>query len=96
MKKGILYDFSGTITTGGTSQTACAVDQTCSYVLIQNPFAEVETLFVNFGAAASLTAAGSINLAPGGNILFEGEFVPVNDIRVNAATTGHKFVIKKG
>lgn len=89
-----LTDFSGAITTGGTSQTCYAGASGLIYILIQNPKTATETLFVNFGAAASTTDGKSIGLEAGERLVFENGFIPGNSINVTGATTGHKFVCK--
>lgn len=88
---GNLRDASGTITAGGSSQLALAASQR-QYLLIHNPTTAVEPLLVNFGVAAAAT--NSIHLAPGGTLTFETGLVAAQDVTVNAATTGHVFVIK--
>jgi hypothetical protein len=98
LNRGVYTDRSGTITTGGTSQAAAAVNHDRRALFIHNPSAETENLFVNFGDAASTTAAGSITIEPGGALMLNApaDFVPTQAINVVAATTGHKFTVKEG
>lgn len=95
--RGPLNDFSGTITVGGTSQSLLSAAQTASlnYLFIQNPSAQIESLFVNFGAAASATANNSIELLPGQDITMKTPgFICNSQINVTAATGTHPFVCK--
>jgi hypothetical protein len=96
---GTLTDRSGTVTAGGTSQTLAAINAARKYILIENPINAVngETLFINFTSAASTSAAGSIQIAPGGSInLNIGTYITTELITVTAATTGHAFIAKEG
>jgi hypothetical protein len=93
--RGALTDGSGTIATGGASQQVFAAAPTRSYLMCQNPTTATEPLFVNIGAAAS-TAAGSIELGPGGSFDFSHNFIPTGAVNVTAATLGHRFVCKAG
>lgn len=89
-----MVDGSGTITTGGTSQTAFSINQNRSYLMCQNPVAATETLFVNIDATAS-TAGGSYELAAGGSVTFTPGMVPRGSVSLTAATTGHRFICKQ-
>lgn len=91
--RGSVIDGSGTLTTGGTSQQVFPANAGRYYVMCQNPITATETLFVNFGSAAS-TSGGSYELAAGGSITFDSNFIPAGTVNVNAATTGHRFVCK--
>jgi len=93
---GPLTDLSGTVTNGTTSQQVAPLTLYRKYILIQNPVGATETLFFNFGAAASV-AGGSIGLAAGQIYERAGPtFVPTDAINVTATTTGHAFTIKVG
>lgn len=91
---GLIRDGSGTITTGGTSQEVLPAQTGRKFLLIQNPTTASEALWLNFTDAAAVDAAGSVSLAPGGAMSFEGDFVPQNSVNVTATTTGHKFTVK--
>lgn len=87
---GTYTDKSDTISTGGASQELAASNSSRINILVQNPTSEIESLFVNFGAAA--TGGGdSVELTPGGLQVFN----TTQQITVIAATTGHAFVAKE-
>lgn len=88
-----IFDGSGTLTTGGTAQVAFIANSNRSYLMVQNPIAATETLFVNIAATAS-TSAASYELAPGGSITFQAGTAPIAAVSVNAVTTGHRWVAK--
>lgn len=92
-----VFDFSGTIGTGGTSQQVIPYNASRKYLLIENPTnATSEALFCNLGAAATMTQA-SITLALGGT--YERSipnFVPKDAVFCTAPTTGHTFTAKEG
>ena len=90
---GIVKDASGTITSGGSPQTALAANTGRKFLLIQNPTTAAEDLWFSLTGAAAVDAAGSLSLAAGGAMSFEGDFVPSNAVSVIGATTGHKFTI---
>ena len=86
-------DASGTITTGGTAQTALAAKNVYSYLFVQNPRAETETLRVDFGRTAVVDDAWE--LGPGDAVEFTSATgIPSGIVSVVAATTGHKFILK--
>lgn len=82
---------SGTITAGGTSQEALTTDPSTKEVVVFNPSTETETLNVGIGEAAANDGT-SIGVMPGTALVVN----TIQSINVNAATTGHKFVILKG
>lgn len=90
---GIIKDASAQITTGGTAQTALAAQTGRKYLLIQNPTTASEPLYVNLTGDAVVDEEGSVALAAGGALVFEGPFVPSNAVSVIAATTGHEFTV---
>lgn len=101
---GAYTDRSGTITAGGVSQTLAAVNASRKYLLISNPpdaasqgIAVAEKLCINFTSAASLTAAGSVCLAPGVTWVMGGVggFVSTELVTVVAATTAHNYTAKE-
>lgn len=88
----ILTDRSGTITAGGTAQTAVPASRGRVLLLIQNPSSEVESLW--FSTEGTATAASpSIELQPGQTYESAG-IVPTGAVSVIAATTNHPFTIK--
>ena len=87
-----LVDRSGTITTGGTAQTASAAKNRY-YLLLQNIAAS--DLWVNFGAVAAVATAGSIRLAQYDSIVMEQGFVSNDSISVIGPTTGQAFTLKE-
>ena len=91
---GTWTDRSGTIATGGTSQTILAANSARTAWEIQNPPTATENLCFNFTSAASLTSA-SICLAPGAIYSEAHGFVSTEAITAIAATTGHAFVAKE-
>lgn len=94
--KGAVTNGSGTITTGGTSQQAFAANATRKYLFCQNPSTASESLFFDFGTAASTTSGNSVEITAGGNFTFEGNFIPSGTVNVVGATTGDKFTCKQG
>lgn len=90
-----LTDRSGTIGTGGTSQQVMASNASRLFIRIQNPCSENESLFVNYGAAASGTSA-SEEITPCGSVTWDGTSITTQAINVVAATTSHRFVAKEG
>lgn len=88
-----LTNRSSSITTGGTSQELAAANTTRRYLLIQN--ISSENLWVNFGTTA-VADQPSIRLSSGGDLVFEGTFVPTQAVNIVGATTGSKYVAKEG
>lgn len=88
---------SGTITVGGTSQIALNGDNSRLWLVCENPIAATEPLYIDFGPNFPATINDvSIELAPGGSLSFLGNSVPTEQINVNAATTGHRFICMAG
>lgn len=87
---GTFTDKSLSIAAGGVSETLAAANASRSSLIIQNPTSEIESIFINFGAAATSTG-NSIELTPGG--IFTA--ATVQAVNVLAATTGHKVVAKE-
>ena len=95
-------DYSGTITAGGTSQSVELSNRGRSRIFIQNPLtaagqgiAGAESLFIGFGGAANNPlATPSIELQPGQ--IYDTGTGPCDQtaFRLNAATTGHRFVCR--
>lgn len=90
---GIVKDASSTITNGGTAQVALVANTGRKFLLIQNPTTASEDLWFSLTGTAAVDAAGSLSLAAGGAMSFEGDFLPSNAVSVIAATTGHKFTL---
>jgi hypothetical protein len=79
-------DASGTVTLGGTYQTAIAASSIRKGCLIQNPTTAVEALNVRVGATTvfNLLAGGTFSCA-------SGSIVVTDAITITAPTTGHAF-----
>ena len=93
--RGSWSDFSGTVAVGGTSQALIPANAARNGILIQNPTSEIEPLFINFDAAASV-AGGSIELLPG-QIWPPDQTTVLSSqaINVTAATAAHRFIAKE-
>lgn len=87
-----MRNLSGSITTGGVAQSPAGVARR-NYLLIQNPSDATEAFWIAFGGVTATLDSPSIEVAPGATYIFEGEFIPPDDISVIAATTGAKFTI---
>lgn len=92
-------DGSGTVTTGGTSQVVFQANPNRVFLRCQNPTATLsgvaaESLFINYDAPASATAVNSEEIINTGSVTFSTPYVPLGQITITAATTGHKFVCK--
>lgn len=85
-------DRSGTITTGGVSQTLMAANASRKSFLVQNPPTATENLYINFTSAAS---ASTLALTPGASYFEESSVVTSEAVTVFAATTGHAFIAKE-
>lgn len=92
--QGALTDRSGTIAAAATSQQIAAANGARRYLRVQNLDA-VADLWVNLGAAAN-AGAGSLRLAPGAVLTFDGSFVPTQAVNVLGATAGAAFTAKEG
>lgn len=95
-------DRSTFVVTGGTSQTLAPANPTRRRIFIENPcslttqgIAGAETLFINFGVAASATAGTSIEIATCGSYDSGPGLAPQEAINVTALTTNHKFTAKE-
>ena len=84
-------DYSGTVTSGGTSQTLRAATPNGGRTAITNLSTETEVLCVNATSAASCSAAGSWHIKPGETLTLDTDEL----ITIVAATTGHKFTAKR-
>jgi hypothetical protein len=88
---GTLTNLSGSITTGGTSQTLSTA-KSRKYFFVQN--LSSANLYINFTSAAS-AAAGSILLLPNASFVMEGTAISSELITVFGATTGQAFTAKE-
>lgn len=87
-------DHSGTITAGGTSQSAIPANTSRLGFTVQNPTNEIEPLYINFTSAAG--AGNSIEILPGQIFPPNGSpYVSTEEITINAATTGHVYIAKE-
>ena len=82
-------DRAGTITTGGTAQTAIAANASRKGWCIQNPPGATESLQVRSGAAA--TATTGVTVPAGQQACNPPGIVDVGIVSVFAATTNHKW-----
>ncbi len=94
-RQGLLTNRSGTVAAGGAAQQAAPANPERRYLLVQNPTASPDTLWVRFGATAT-AASPSIELPPGATLVFEAEFVPTDSVSVIAATPGTPFTAWEG
>lgn len=93
---GSFANYSGSITTGGTSQQQIALNGARRYLIIQNVSAG--DLWVDFETPAVLDQP-SIRLVPGASAEWSAGgtgFVPVGALHIIGATTGQLFVAKEG
>ncbi len=90
--KGSLTDHSGTVSM--VSISALAANANRKYLLIQNISAG--KIYINFGAAASTTAASVFLAANGGSFIMEGEFLSTDQIFIIADSNSRAYVIKEG
>ena len=91
---GSLFDRSGTITSGGTAQTAAPAMSGRRYLLVQN--VSDTTMWVDFGTAA-VANQPSIQLVAGASLELGGHtgVCPDEYISVIGATTAKAYVIKE-
>lgn len=87
-------DGSTTITAGGTSQVVFAANPGRRYLEIQN--VSDETMYINFGAAASASASSFMIAANGGAYINASNYCPKGTVTIISATTGKRFVAKSG
>lgn len=92
-----VFDGSGAIATGGTSQQVLPYNPNRKYLLIENPVSATETLYCNFTNAAATSGSASISINAGGSYeRSTPNFVPKDAINCTAATAGHTFTVKEG
>lgn len=99
--QGTFVDRSGSIASGGVSQTLAVANTSRRRLFIMNPatatsqnIATAESLFVNFGTAAALNST-SMEITPGGSYDSEAGPVTTQSITVISTTAGHLFVAKE-
>ena len=95
-------NYSLALTLGGTSQVAINANGARKRLLIMNPataagqgIAGAESAFFNFGSAAGVNNGTSFELLPAAAWDSAGGPIPTDSVTVNAATTGHRFIIKE-
>ena len=91
--RGPLTDRSGTTT--GSDVTVVPANSSRNYLLIQNPQSGVESLWINFGAAA-VVGEPSVESPAGGTLVFESFFIPTQAIHMISASSGDAYIIKEG
>lgn len=92
--RGPLLDHGGEIEAAGTPQPLMPYNANRNYFLLQN-LHHTEPLWVDFGQAA-VPAQPSIRLNPGGTLIFEETFIPIDSVFVLSAEAGHPFTAKEG
>ena len=85
-------DRSGSITAGGTAQTAAAANPARRYIVLQNTSDTV--MWYNFGVTA-VASQPSFSLAAGARVEFAGPLIPTALLSVIGATTGKIFTCKE-
>lgn len=88
-----LADGSGTITSGGTSQTVFAANTSRTYLLVQN--ISDTAMYVNFGGVATAGAGSFLLPASGGSLVMDSAFVSTESVTIFCATTGKAFTAKQ-
>jgi hypothetical protein len=86
---GTTADKSGSVTTGGTAQTAIAANTGRVAWCIQNDPLGTEVLYVRVGATATATTGVALN--PGSQVCSSPSSVDTALVSVLGATTGHKW-----
>lgn len=93
--RGPYNNYSGIVAAANVSQMLLPAGDNYNDIWIQNPSDQIESLFINWGAAASATLKNSIELLPGQSIWKRTPgFMPNTQCNVTAATIGHPFVCK--
>jgi len=87
-----LTDRSGTITSGGTAQTAAASNPPRRYLMLQNT--SDTKMWYNLGVTA-VASQPSFSLAAGASVQFNGPIIPTGLLSVIGATTGKIFTCKE-
>jgi hypothetical protein len=93
---------SGSVAVANTSQALMGANGARKRLIIENPsspagqnIANVESLFINFTAAAGVDDGTSFEILPGG--IFDSGLGPVSSeaVTVNAATAGHRYIARE-
>jgi len=87
---------SGSITTGGDSQTLVAALDGRKYLLVHNPSSANLGICLATSGAASIGAAGTITLEPGGTMTFESGFILTNGLNIVGPNTGQTYTVWQG
>lgn len=89
---------NGTLTTASTSQELAPASIERQYLFIENPatpagqnVATTESLFVRFGAYAGVNDGTSFEILPGSSLEL-ATVVSTQQVLVNAATAGHRWI----
>ena len=99
--RGNMTDNSGAIVAGGVSQIALPADMLRQRLIVHNPLtaagqgiAAAESLFINFGAAATIAGGNSFEIQPGGYFDTGGGPLMLQNVQIIATTIAHKYVLK--
>ncbi len=87
-------DRSVALTAGATAQDLMPASATRKFLLIQNPSAATESIFVNFGITA-VVGYPSIEIFPGATLFLTGNECPSARVSVIATTISHQIVAKE-
>jgi len=101
--QGSFTDRSGAMAAGGVSQQLAAANAARKSIYIENPataagqnIVAAESLFINFTAAATVNGGNSFEITPGGYWPPSSyNTVTIEQINVNAATIGHRYIAKE-
>ena len=86
-----LIDDRSAAVNSSSDTTLCPVNKRRRYLLIQN-VSDVDVLIAIDGTTPTADTAGTIELAPKGSIIFEGNFVPTNKFVGRSASGSSKGV----
>lgn len=96
-----IVDISGEIEEGGEAQVLRAGDVASKFLFLQNPKSATESLWVQDGKTtgggaqdAGIDDGHAVELAPGESYTWPAGIA--NAVSIIAATTGHKFIARKG
>lgn len=89
-----MVDASGAITVGGSPQVAVPANAARKLLIVQNPNAAGEILYLEFNADATMSG-NSLEFQPGEGYIFDMT-VWTGSVSVIAFTTGHKYIMKEG
>lgn len=80
--------------TPNTSAVALAASSVLNYLLISCPFDNTDDVWVNFGGAAAVSGNTSVQLKPGGVLVYESNFIPTDSVNIVSATASQTVTIK--